>query len=158
MQHRGIEITLDSQYDGLPLPEYSPHSLANCSPTEEATHYKENEAVAKCLVPTYFGARFWISFTVSQAAEYFAFTLFIDGKLIADWVVPARKMAHGRVMHSLFSTAKEFEYEKRAFVFPTISEGEDFEPYGAEGELGEIRVVVYRGARDGLPPSLPHIT
>lgn len=78
VKFRGIHISVISQIDARPLPEYS-----------TAHAFDASGCAVACYLPIYLGSQIWFEYSVEgphpQNAMYL-FKLFMDGRLVTSWV------------------------------------------------------------------------
>ena len=130
--YRGIRLTLHSQFDILPLPEYTLPPDSPLTATEDAE-------VPGVLTPFLPGSHFWLSYAIAPpvpASQFFLFKMRVDGKKVVSWCAGGEEGYEGKVVCGLFEGDDGAWVERRAFRFAMGGGGED--------ERGCIEVDVHR--------------
>jgi hypothetical protein len=119
--YRGITLTLHSQFDILPLPEYA---LPPASPLTIAG----DADVPHILTPFLPGSHFWLSYTIAPpvpTSQFFLFKLSINGKKLVSWCAGGEEGYEGKVVCGLFEGGNGVWVERRAFRFAMDGGRED---------------------------------
>ena len=126
--HRGIALSLQSQYDALSVPEYAPPP--GRSPPSRAL----DDSTVEVYTPIYPGSQFWIVFGCLEPVEpevrHHFFKLMVGGTCLLSW--GCGKARSGRIGFGIFDGAGQDIngqplVEKRAFVFPPETDCGSFE-------------------------------
>jgi hypothetical protein len=132
--YRGITLTLHSQFDILPLPEYAIPPGSPLTTTEDAD-------LPHVLAPFLPGSHFWLSYAIAPpvpASQFFLFKMRINGKKVVSWCAGSEEGYEGKVVCGLFEGGDGSWVERRAFRFAID---------GCEGESGGcIEVNVHRAS------------
>ncbi|EME87389.1 uncharacterized protein MYCFIDRAFT_75249 [Pseudocercospora fijiensis CIRAD86] len=159
--YQGIRVSLQSQYDALVLPEYSPPTSAASHQSSEQTAkaVADSNHVAEVYVPMYAGSQFWILYSCPRpdvtsppkdkdTTRFYYFKLVINGKVVLSWGCGAENDFSGRVTFGLYESEVAgfggVTVEKRGFFFPA---GKDVDRKGMLADSFEIRVYRAKGRR-----------
>jgi hypothetical protein len=117
--YRSITLTLHSQFDILPLPEYALPPASPINTTEDAN-------TPHVLTPSLPGSHFWLSYAIAPpvpTSQFFLFKMRIDGNNVVSWCAGGEEGCQGKVVCGLFEGKYGVGFERRAFRF-AIDEGE----------------------------------
>jgi hypothetical protein len=119
---------------------------------------------AKRLANVGAGARFWIRYSIIEAAAaispWYYFKLFMNGRHIISWGANSTMRRSGQVMRGLFDPSERWNYKDNGTVFknngtearPFFFAKEDANRTAAEdGGLIEVLVFRARGRRRRIP-------
>ncbi|KXT17916.1 hypothetical protein AC579_5905 [Pseudocercospora musae] len=156
--YRGIHVSLQSQYDALVLPEYSPPATISSQERSEETAKAATDSnhVAEVYVPMYAGSQFWILYNCPRpevaspqedTVKFYYFKLVINGKVVLSWSCGGENNFSGRTNFGLYGREVEgygTVVEKRGFFFPA---GKDVDRKGMIADSFEVRVYRAKGRR-----------
>ncbi|GAB7357994.1 hypothetical protein MBLNU230_g0161t1 [Neophaeotheca triangularis] len=146
---RGIDVSLQSQFDALKIPEYLPGSMpisekqspqsggsfSSLKISPSNTTIRHTPPSVDLSIPAYPGSQFWICYACTPPAldsgiRYFYFKILCKGECIASWGVGQRQDWCGKTMFVLRDGGKDGYgdriKEKQGFFFP---------PFGYQGDL-----------------------
>jgi len=131
-EHRGIHITLVSQYDAMLIPEY--HS------PDESDDFAEREPGVRTVdtyVSNYAASQFWIRYACDESTKepetrFFYFKLYVAGVLSVAWGCGAQDEWEGKTHF----VPKDVGREKLGLFFPRDVEGTP--------EMPALEIQVYR--------------
>lgn len=126
--HRNLTISLQSQYDFLPIPETLSPSSRHPTPNTNRT--------ITANIPTYSNSQFWLLYSCplppppkpgGEESKYYYFKLFVSGKCILSWGVGEAEGWEGKVVCGFWDGGTDFEgrsvVERRGLFFPGNEEG-----------------------------------
>ncbi|KAK4961529.1 hypothetical protein LTR10_002019 [Elasticomyces elasticus] len=136
----GINVSLQSQYDALTIPEYPLADDASSMPKLD-DRVDELKKTADVQIPIYQSSQFWLSYTCPPAPEgcsfrFYYFKLFVKDRCLVSWGTGEEEDWSGKTVFGLYDGGHDFErrrvVEKRGFFFPSrgitgIKEQEMFE-------------------------------
>ncbi|KAK5708017.1 hypothetical protein LTR97_000557 [Elasticomyces elasticus] len=136
----GINVSLQSQYDALTIPEYPLADEASSTPKLD-DRVNELKKTADVQIPIYQSSQFWLSYTCPPAPEdcsfrFYYFKLFVKDRCVVSWGTGEEEDWSGKTVFALYDGGHDFErrrvIEKRGFFFPSrgitgINEQEMFE-------------------------------
>ncbi|KAK3622838.1 hypothetical protein LTR56_021970 [Elasticomyces elasticus] len=136
----GINVSLQSQYDALTIPEYPLADDASSMPKLD-DRVDELKKTADVQIPIYQSSQFWLSYTCPPAPEgctfrFYYFKLFVKDRYLVSWGTGEEEDWSGKTVFGLYDGGHDFErrrvVEKRGFFFPSrgitgIKEQEMFE-------------------------------
>lgn len=122
--HRGITIALQSQYEGLNVPEYTSREPAQ----------PRDKVIKSIYIPTYPASQFWVCYQCppppiargpGKETRYYYFKLYSGDKCVLSWGVGEAKNWSGKTVFGLYDGGRDFEGSrvlvKRAMMFPALS-------------------------------------
>jgi len=118
-EHKGIHITLVSQYDAMLIPEY--HS------PDESDDFAEREPGVRAVdtyVSNYAASQFWIRYACDESTKepetrFLYFKLYVNGVLSVAWGCGAQDEWEGKTHF----VPKDVGREKLGLFFPRNAEG-----------------------------------